>query len=195
MRGDPSSLPKEFRSRVEAALGPDESMLYAGRPDWRAEWASLLVLLLFGAFWCSITLPLLVMSVGAAIGLVPFHYNGAPASPWVAAFFSLLMLPLGGIGLVFLAAPFLGIGKSRRTVHVVTNWRILNIDCGSPGSVEFWPFSKINYVKRKDRGNGFGCLEIGYGVAYDADGDARALFTSWSGIPDVKRAEAAMKQR
>ena len=45
----------------------------------------------------------------------------------------------------------------------------------------------INFVKRRDRKDGFGSLSIGYGVEKDSDDDPRPLTLDWSGIPDARR--------
>jgi hypothetical protein len=193
MSSDVAKLPPELGEHVMAELQRGERVSYAGRPNWRAEWPKLALIFVFGAGWSAVCFPMVFFTGAAALGFIPFKFGGAPASPWVAVLALLFLLPFAAIGLLCLAAPFAGIAKSARTVHVVTDRRILNVYGGHRRGADSYPLATINFVKRKDRRQGSGSLEIGYGVAHDSDGDPRPLQFDWSGIPDVRRAEAAMQ--
>ncbi len=193
MSSDVAALPPDLGQRVMGELQPGERVVYAGRPDWRAEWFKLAAIFVFGVGWSAISFPLGAIAVGAAFGLFPLTSGGGPAPWWVGVLIVLFALPFVAIGIGTLAVPFLGIAKSRRTVHVVTNRRILNVYGGRKGGADSYPLDVINFVKRRDRRDGTGSLEIGYGTQRDSDGDVQALHTDWSGIPDVRRAEAAMR--
>ena len=193
MSSDLLSLPPDLRQRLTSELQPGERVLYAGRPDWRAEWFKLLLIFLFGVGWSAITFTFAFITGAATLGLVPFKFEGQPASPWLAGAFLLFLIPFLAVGVACLSAPVLGIAKTLRTVHAVTNRRIISVFGGFSRGVQSHPLSAINFVKRKDRKNGTGSLEIAYGITHDADGDPRPLTTDWSGIPDVRRAEAALQ--
>ena len=105
------------------------------------------------------------------------------------------MIPFVLVGLGMLVAPFLSIRKTRNTAHAVTDARVLNIYGGKDAGVESYKLSAINFVKRRDRRDGSGSLEIGYGVEKDSDGDTRPLTIEWTGIPDAKRAEAIIRDQ
>lgn len=195
MTSDLFNLPADLRTRVQAELQPGERILYAGMPDWRAEWGNLLAIFLFGVGWGGISFTFLFMMAGAALGIIPFKFEGEPGSRWMAALFCLFLIPFAAIGVTCLAAPFLGIAKSRRTAHVVTDTRLFTVRGGWSAGAESTALCKVNFVRRKDRKGGTGCLDIGYGIAHDADGDPRPLITNWTGIPDVKRAERAIAGR
>ena len=195
MSRDISNLPHNLRKALQSELQAGERVLYAGTPDWRAGWGALLAIFLFGIFWSAISFMFFGMSVGGLIGLVPFNSNGKPAGFGMNVFFFVFSLPFVAIGVAMLAAPFLGIRKSRHTVHAVTDGRLINVYVGRDKGAESYPLAKVNFIKRRDRRDGTGNLEIGYGVEKDSDGDPRPLTMDWSGIPDAKRAEAIIREQ
>jgi hypothetical protein len=195
MTGNISKLPSGLRASLQHELQAGERILYAGQPNWRAEWGKLLAILLFGLGWSAIAFMFFGMSLGGLLGLVPFNSNGKPAGLGMNVFFFVFSLPFVAIGCAMLAAPFLGIRKSKNTVHAVTDARLMNVYAGRDNGAESYPLAKVNFIKRKGRRNGTGDLHIGYGVERDSDGDPRPLTMDWSGIPDVRRAEAAIREQ
>ena len=194
MSQDLYELPADLRQALNSELQPGERVLYAGQPDWRAEWGKLTALFLFGLFWSAIAFVFFGVSAASLLGIAPMMSKGQPADIWMQLFIFVFSLPFVAIGLVFLAAPFLGIRKSRRTVHAVTDVRLLNVFGGPQGGAESYKLEAINVVKRRDLKDGFGSLSIGYGVEKDSDGDPRPLTLDWSGIPDAKRSEAIIRE-
>lgn len=175
-----------------AELQPGERLHYVAQPNWRAEWGKLIVIFLFGVFWSSISFVFFGLSAGSLLGLFPVTNGGHPAGLGLRIFLLIFSLPFVAIGLALLAAPYTGIRKSRRTVHAVTETRLLNV-YGAPFSgAESYHIRTINFVQRSDRRDGSGSLSIGYGVERDSDGDPRALTLDWTGIPEPKRAEATI---
>ncbi len=195
MSRDISNLPAELRKALTAEIAHGERVLYAGQPDWRADWGALFAIFIFGIFWSAISFMFFGMSLGGLLGLVPFNSNGKPAGFGMNVFFFVFSLPFVAIGCAMLAAPFLGIRKSRHTVHAVTDARLINVYVGRDKGAESYPLSRVNFIKRKDRRDGTGNLSIGYGVEKDSDGDTRPLTTDWSGIPDARRAEALIREQ
>lgn len=195
MSRDIPNLPAELRKALQSELQSGERVLYAGMPDWRAEWGKLLAILLFGLGWSAISFVFFGMSLGGLLGLVPVTSGGAPAGLGMMLFIFIFSLPFVAIGLVLLAAPLFGIRKSRATVHAVTDARLLNVFTGKDSGAESYPLTRVNFIKRRDRRDGTGNLQIGYGVEKDSDGDPRPLTMDWSGIPDVKRAEAIIREQ
>jgi hypothetical protein len=195
MTGDASKLSTELRKALNAELRPSERVLYAAQPNWRAEWGKLLVIFLFGIGWSGIAFSMFGMTVAAVLGYIPMHFNGEPASPWIAGLFGLFEIPFLFIGGACLLAPYLAARKSKVTVHAVTDARLLNVYVGRSHGTESYPLAKINFIKRRDHRDGTGTLKIGYGVEKDSDGDVRPLTTDWPGIPDARRAEAIIRER
>ena len=195
MSRDISNLPPDLRKALNAEIATGERVLYTGQPNWRADWGALFAILVFGVFWSAISFMFFGMSLGGLLGLVPFNSNGKPAGFGLNAFFFVFSLPFVVIGCAMLAAPFLGIRKSKNTAHAVTDARLINVFVGRDKGAESYPFTKVNFVKRSDRRDGTGNLSIGYGVEKDSDGDTRPLTMDWSGIPDVRRAEAIIREQ
>lgn len=195
MTGDLTKLPAALRAALNAEIAVGERVLYAGQPNWRAEWGALFAILIFGIFWSAISFMFFGLSLGGLLGLAPFNSNGKPAGLGMNIFFFVFSLPFVAIGCVMLAAPFLGVRKSRNTVHAVTDARLLNVYVGKDKGAESYPLERVNFIKRKDRRDGTGNLSIGYGVEKDSDGDPRPLTMDWSGIPNVKRAEQIIRDQ
>ena len=195
MARDIPNLPAELRTALNAELQVGERVLYAGQPNWRAEWGKLLAILLFGLGWSAIAFMFFGMSLGGLLGIVPLNSNGKPAGFGMNIFIFVFSLPFVAIGCAVLAVPFLGIRKSRHTVHAVTDARLLNVYEGKDKGAESYPFAKVNFVQRKDRRDGSGNLQIGYGVEKDSDGDPRPLTMDWTGIPDARRAEQIIREQ
>ncbi len=195
MSRDLSNLPVDLRKALNAEIAHGERVLYAGQPNWRAEWGALFAIFVFGIFWSAISFLFFGMSLGGLLGIVPFNSNGKPAGFGMNVFFFVFSLPFVAIGVAMLAAPFLGIRKSKNTVHAVTDARLINVFVGRDKGADSYPFANVNFVKRKDRRNGTGNLQIGYGVERDSDGDTKPLTMDWSGIPDARRAEQIIREQ
>lgn len=191
MADGPLNLIDELKARIEAELAPGERVLYAGRPDWRAERGTLLLIFALGLFMSAVAVPLAAATIAAALGQIPFDFNGEPASPMVALAFCLLTVPIASLGGLVLALPFLSIWRSRRAAHLVTDRRFFTVYGGGWPSTESQPIDSVNFVRRRGAG-GWRSLEIAYGVWRDADNNPRPLTITWPGIPDLERAEAAL---
>lgn len=183
-------LPADLSKRLADELAPGERVLYAAKPDWRAETGSLFVIFLFATFFTAIALLFFAMSAASLLGISPMLNDGKPAGIGLQLFFFLFSMPFVVAGCGLMSLPFLGIRKARNTVHAVTNARLINVYGGKDAGIESYKLATINFVRRRDRRNGTGSLSIGYGIEKDSDGDPRPLTTDWSGIPDAKRAEA-----
>lgn len=186
-------LPADLRKRLNSELSPGEHVLYAAQPDWRGERGQMILIFLFGVFWSMIALTFFGVSISALLGYMPVKDSGSPPSLPLMWFFFFFSLPFVAIGLGLLAAPFLGIRKSKNTVHAITDARLINVFGGKDAGVETYKLDAINFIRRRDLKGGRGNLSIGYGVGKDSDGDPRPLTTDWSGIPDALRAETIIR--
>lgn len=195
MNGDFTRLPRTLRQALAGELAAGERLLYAARPDWRAEWGKLLTIFIFGVFWSAIAFIFLGSSVAGLLGFADIKSDGQPAGTGLLVFVFLFSCPFAAIGCLVLAAPFLGIRKSRNTVHAVTDARLLSVYTGSDRGADSIPLAKVNFIHRRDKKNTSGSLSIGYGVEKDSDGEPRPLVQDWSGIADARRAEAVIRQQ
>ncbi len=185
---------QDLKQRIEAELEPGEQVVYAGRPDWRAARSTLIAVFALGLFMCAVAMPIACATMAAVVGIIPFSVDGEPASPFLAAAFCLLAVPVAALAAFVLSVPFLSIVRCKRAAHAVTDRRFLTVFAGGKPEVESHPLDSVNFVTRKS-GGGWGSLEIAYGVEKDADGNPRPLTVTWSGIPDLNRAEAALLRR
>lgn len=187
-------LPADLRKRLNAELSPGERLLFVTQPDWRYERGKLIAIFLFGIFWSVIALTFFFGSISALTGYVPVKDSSGPPSLSLMWFFFFFSLPFVAIGLFLLAAPFLSIRKSRNTAHAITDARLVNVYSGRDAGAESFKLDRIHAITRRDYKAGFGNLSIAYGIEKDSEGDPRPLTTDWTGIPDVQRAEATIRE-
>lgn len=192
MSTDLTRLTPDLRKAVTGELMGGERVIYAAMPDWRSESGKLAVIFSFGFFWSMLAFPAGFFVWAEALGFRPEHAGQAMGSG-LALFFSIFMIPFVVIGAVLLAAPFIAALRTSRTAHVITDQRLFSVTHGNGRVVESIKLDVVNFVKRRDGKDGRGSLSIGYGVEKDSDGDARPLTMDWSGIADVKRAEATIR--
>lgn len=193
MSSDVSRLPPFLRHAVSAELKNGEKVVYAGMPDWRAEAPQLLMAFVFGAFWSMLAFPAAFFVWAETLGFRPAAAGKAMGAGF-GAFFSIFLIPFVVIGIALLASPFVAIVRSRRTAHLVTDMRLMNVVTGGrSNSVDSFELSAINFLRRRDGKRGRGSLTIGYGVEIDSEGDSQPLTAFWPGIPDVRRAETVIR--
>ena len=195
MASDTPRLEPELLRRLTAERSAGERVLYAAVPDWRAEWGKLAAIFMFGLCWSAVAFTFFGLSIAAVFGFIPLNVEGEPSGIWTRLAIFAFTLPFAAIGAIALAAPFLSIATSRRTLHAVTDARLINVYAGHDMGAESYPLSAINFIKRQDRRDGTGNLAIGYGVEKDSDGDPRPLTLDWTGIPDVRHAENLIREQ
>jgi hypothetical protein len=188
-----TALSVEMERRIREELATGERILYTGRPDWRASWGWMVAGALFGLFWSAIALTFFGTALAGLSGYATIKSGSGSASTGLLVFILIFSLPFVAIGIAFLAAPIVGIRRSNNTVHVVTDQRVIDM-CMNPTGQDSYPLSRINFLKRRDRRDGSGTLQIGYGVEKDSDGDPRPLTLDWTGIPNIKAAERAIRE-
>lgn len=190
-----ANLSPDLRKRLSAELGSGERVLFVVQPDWRRERGKHAAIFFFGVFWSMIALTFLGISVGTMAGYVPVNDSSSPPSLPLMWFFFFFSLPFIAIGLGLLAAPFLGIRKTRNTAHAITDARLINVYGGKDAGAESFKLDRIHSITRRDFKDGVGSLSIGYGIEKDSEGDPRPVTTDWTGIPHAQRAEAIIREQ
>lgn len=188
---DLTGLPPALRQQLSTQLMKGERLLYAGRPAFGRTFAAHLAIIGFTLFWCSLCLPIAYLAWANVLGFAP-PLKGKPPTGGLAWFIAVFMVPFALIGLMLLYGTLHSLLRARKTVHAVTDSRILDVSGGRRPIAESYNAQQLNFVKRHDARNGRGSLDIAYGVERDSDGDSRPLVTRWHGIPDVRRAETAI---
>lgn len=183
----PPALRPDRKRQLDGALIPGERVRWSGQPRGRSQWASFGIYLFaipwtaFSLFWERMALiPLLASLGGDDISRIPAGFS---------IVFPLFGLPFVVIGLGMMAAPFLTIAKTRRTVHAVTDRRLLSIVDGRKLEVKSAFLDRIGPVERSSGRDGWGTLKVQTMSRTDSDGDRRTERLEWIGIPDVVRVE------
>jgi hypothetical protein len=191
MAGQLHELSADLRRRVREVVGPEEKVLWAGQPTWRAVWGRLLLVFLFGVFWAAVSFPFAAMVFGGATGLVPFKLNGSYVWPlWARFALPLFVLPFVVIGYIMLAGPVMALWRCRQTVHLITETRLIDI---LPHKVVSIDPAKVSSIKRKPRAGGAGTIEIGLGWTRNSDDCKVEDIDEWVGVPAAARAETYIR--
>ncbi len=188
-------LPKPLRMRLQQELQLGESVIWAGTPNWRANWRTLAATTLFAAFWLAITGTFFVFLAAAALGYVPFKMNGSVASRWWAVGFMAFMIPFVVIGIALVLHIIGELCSGWRRVHAVTDTRLLTVELGRSKPIDDRSRQSINFVRSTERADGSGTIEIAVGVVRDVEGDPRPETLKWPGIRDVAFVQATLDRR
>ncbi|MDC7790051.1 hypothetical protein PQJ75_30655 [Rhodoplanes sp. TEM] len=194
MSGDLLSLPRDVQDAVRRELGAHERVLYAGQPRPRDAVPPTLLIFLFGIPWTVFSVFWETAVVGLALGLWGHDPAGGDLPHWMGIVFGLFGLPFVLIGFAMLSAPLVAALKASRSVHVVTDQRLVTLVARPWRSATSHFGDEITAVERADRDAGYGHLKVSRGSDRDSDGDPREIADWWRGIPAVRRAEEAVRQ-
>lgn len=177
-----STISAEATQELAKVLLPGECVQWAGQPRPKSQRASFGIWLFavpwtaFALFWESLALIPLTQSLkGVALG-IPTGFG---------IVFPLFGVPFIVIGLAMLAAPFLAMHKASRTVHAVTDRRLLTVVTGRATKVESAFIDRIGPVERVSGEDGWGTIRVQTMSRIDSDGDRQTERLQWIGIPDV----------
>lgn len=182
----PPALSAEARERLTSVLLPGERLRWAGQPRPSSQWASFGIWLFaipwtaFALFWESLALIPLLGSLRGESADLPAGFS---------IVFPLFGLPFVIVGLCMMAVPFVAIGKAGKTVHAVTDRRLLTVTDGRSLKVESAFIDRIGPVERTSRSDGSGSIRIQTLSRIDSDGDRVTERLTWTGIPDVLTVE------
>lgn len=182
---DLTRQPDRFEALLRQELAPGERLLWHARAIPRAKRGSLAIVLFaipwtaFAVFWTvmAFTLP----RMGGETGLLT----------WLFPAFG---LPFIAVGLFMFAKPVLSRMAAGRTAYAVTDQRVIQLMAGKGILSESVPLAKITTLTRHEKGDGSGTLQIRLGE--DAVAAARRRMTGFElgEVPDVRRAEQALRQ-
>ena len=183
-----SQLPARFTD-VVARETKGEEIRWFGRPNARLAFLMATPIWIMGIPWTVFCLGWTAVPVSTLLyadkARDPLKGWGA----WAMGGMTLwgLMFVLVGVGM--LLTPFAAGWKARRTIHVVTNRRILTIEAGRQIAVRsVWPKDIIS-LERRERRSGTGTLTVVTGYTTDSDGDRVAEKEILFAVPDVRTAE------
>lgn len=183
-----SQLPARF-TEVVARETKGEEIRWFGRPSARLAFLMATPIWLMGIPWTTFCLGWTAVPVSTLL------YADKAKDPlkgwgvWAMGGMTLWGLMFVLVGLGMLLAPYWAWAKARRTIHVVTNRRILTIEAGRHIAVRsVWPKDIIS-LDRRERRSGLGTLTVITGYKTDSDGDRVAEKEVLFAVPDVRTAE------
>ena len=185
-----ASLPPEFLTRLTREFA-GERMLWAGQPSPRASFLKGLL-----SWWFAIPWTVFALAwEGIALGI--FFAEGAARPDGVggvmAWVFPIFGLPFVIIGIGMLV-PFWAARKARRTVHVLTEKRLVTAVFGRELALTSLDPKRILSVAKLESPDGSGTLTLSLGNFRDSDGASVEKLEHWIGVPDVATLEAETRR-
>jgi len=160
-------LPADMAAAVKTET-QGEIVRWVGRPNARRAFLGSIAIWIIGIPWTALT-------GGIFSSLVAVVLSGKPPpNAWTGMFAFIALIFTGAfvlIGLGMMAMPFLSWAKARRTVHVITDKRVVTLQLGRTREVTTLMGHRIINTKRSERRDGTGTLRIVTGREKDSDGD------------------------
>ncbi len=148
-----------------------EIVRWVGRPNARRAFLAGMAVWAMGIPWTLFTGGIFSVLVAAV-------FSGKPPpggiTGWHAMFAVIALIFTGAfvlVGLVVMATPFHAWSKARRTVHVITDRRLVTLVVGRTRQITTLMGHRIIKITRLQRRDGSGTLRIVTGRAKDSDGD------------------------
>lgn len=192
--GDADTLSESMQ--LETALRGDltagERVLWHGVPDPKylnsgfAMWLFAIPWTAFSLGWTGIALAVYLSSFEKAdTGAV--HIWG-----WIMPLFGTPFIAVGGW---MLYQPIRLRTEAGRTLHALTNRRLLSVTLGKTRISKSVDLAKLGPVTIKERANGWGDVSVETGSSVDSEGDRRTDRFEMTGVPDVARLKQLLMQR
>lgn len=171
-------------SRLQAEIGPDETLLWQGAPNPARLAQRKTFLSIFGGCF---TLFALIWMLGAGF----ISYIIAGATGWkiigLAPLFGVIFLI---VGLVMLFSPLSAMKRGQNTVYALTNRRILICE---PGQVRSFVGQDLNALERRDLPDGRGDIIFRRDTHFDAEGASSVQEEGFFGIADAREVERLIR--
>jgi hypothetical protein len=184
---DDSTAPPDV-APIENALRDDlmagERVLWHGVPDPKylnrafAMWLFAVPWTAFALGWTGIALTVYLSTFNDTTA------SWARAWGWIMPLFGTPFIAVGGW---MLYQPIRLRAEAGRTVHVLTDRRLLSVTTGRARTSKSVDLAKLGPVTIKEHANGWGDLSVETGSSVDSDGDRRTDRFEMTGVPDVTR--------
>jgi len=185
------TLSRDELQRLQGELG-GEKILWAGRPSWRRAAIGLLGLWLFAVPWTAFALGWESMVLAPWLADIEHRPTGSNAV--MAVVMPIFGLPFVLIGLGMMAAPIVAAMKASRTVHVLTDRRLVTAVLGRTLTIQSIDPGAIMSLTRTERPDGTGSMKISFGTYRDSDGDAVDKSETWAGVAGVRDLEVRLRE-
>lgn len=173
---------QRLEAELRRELGVGERLLWHGTPD-PAKMLVVLLMWLFAIPWTLFSL--------AWTGLAFWAYwtglNTQPEMAWWGWIFPLFGTPFIAVGFWMLNQPLKILANARRTVHALTDRRLITLSVGHQRSVKSISIRQLGPITVKEKRGGWGDLTVETGSHVDSDGDRITDRFEMVGVPDVAR--------
>jgi hypothetical protein len=179
-------VPPELRRSLDASLTTGERVRWAAQPRASGMLGAFAIYFFaipwtaFALFWESMALMPILAATDETSAMMKFGFG---------IVFPLFGVPFVLIGFAMLYAPFGAMRAARRTVHAVTDRRLITIIAGRATKTKSAMIDRIGPIERKAGRDGWGWLKIQTHSKLDSDGDRITEKFEWTGIPDVAAVE------
>lgn len=180
------SLPEAERKLIERELQPGERLVWVGKPSpVRAAFANSGGTV-FGLIFAAV--PAYILSPT----FVPANWLADVIGRWDWTMEKVICGGFMLIGLAFIFSPLWQALITARTVHAVTNRRLLTVESGIRGRVvrSLEP-RDLKGIERVEHGGELGTLKFDRGTKKDSDGDLVKVADVWYGVPNARQGETA----
>lgn len=176
-----------LRLALERELRADETVVWHGWQLGRLEPLSFGIYV-FAIPWTAFSVMWTVLAFGA------ITMSGDYGPGWIGWTFPLFGLPFVAIGLAMLARPFAPLSQNGRVLYVVTNERALKLSMGRELAVETVLADRIGLIRRFERRDGSGRLQLAVKIGKDSDGDRQTDYFEIGNVADVMGAHEALNR-
>ena len=183
-----------IRQRLDAALRRElltgERILWSAQPAGRRLAAGLLVWV-FAVPWTAFA----IAWTGFAGGAAWFTETRTATTSILGVVFPLFGLPFIAVGLWMLAKPLQAMGDARRTIHALTDRRLMTLSLARGRTLKSVLINQIGPIQRREGRDGWGSLTIETHSSYDSEGARQTETFNVAGVPDVARLERLLLER
>lgn len=186
----PDSVQVENALRGDLASG--ERVLWHGIPAPRylnrafGIWLFAIPWTLFSLAWTGVAL---------SVWLSSFNQMESSAVHWWGWIMPLFGTPFVAVGGWMLYQPIRLRAEAGRTLHVLTDRRLMSLTLGKTRTTKSIDLKKLGPVTVKARSNGWGDLNVETGSSVDSDGDRTTDRFEMIGVPDIARLQRLLDER
>jgi len=190
--GAPKSEGEDLRARLRDLIPGEETVLWAGQPDFSRAFrqgvtTSVFSLLILGIF---------VGVSGGFVGRWPGaesprrHFDDDGLSVVFRTVDRIIPVLFGGFAL---AAPHLAVRSARRTLYAVTPLRLLIVQLGRSPAVQSFLVSELPFLECREQKGGTGDLIFSKREESDSEGGVRVVEIGFLGVREIRTAESVIR--
>lgn len=183
------TISTDLRKYIDKELR-GERLLWAGQPDPKIAWKSLIGIWLFAIPWTAFALFWETMAIGGWISGTTKGMHG-----WAGLVMVLFGVPFVAIGLGMMAGPFWAARTARNSIYVLTDQRLVYLTerRGGVNIKSTWP-KDIHSLSKSVNNDGKGSLKISYGSKRDSEGDLVEKSETVAGVGNIDELERLLRE-